>query len=123
MKKILLGTALAVTFCTPLSAQRVEHSVLAALAPAAGPPNGSGPRTGDAPTHLSATAFAIRNADAASTSRGKKMLYGGLIGAAVGAAAGTYVMYTADEYMAAPAHLFTVPVGAVIGVLVGAVVP
>jgi hypothetical protein len=33
------------------------------------------------------------------------------------------MMYTADEWIAPPAHFFTVPLGAVVGVLVGAVIP
>jgi hypothetical protein len=123
MTKILLGVALAITFCTPLSAQRVENSLLAALAPAAGAPNAPNPRTDDAPTAFSATTFSIPRAEMEKTNRGRNMLYGGLIGAVAGAAAGTYIMYSADEYMAAPAHFVTVPVGAVLGVLVGAVVP
>lgn len=123
MTKILLGFALAITFCTPLSAQRVENSLLAALAPTAGAPNALDPRAGDAPTARSATPFSIPRAEMEKTNRGRNMVYGGLIGAAVGAAAGTYIMYSADEYMAAPAHFFTVPMGAVVGVLVGVVVP
>ena len=123
MTKFLLGIALAITFCTPLSAQRVEHSLLAAAVPAAGAPNASDPQTVDAPKYLSATTFSIRSAEAARASRGKKMLYGGLIGAAVGAVGGTYMMVTSDEWIGAPAHIFTVPVGVVVGVLVGAVVP
>jgi hypothetical protein len=123
MKKLLLGAALAVTFCTPLSAQRVENSLLAALAPAAGAPKSSDRRIGDAPTQISAPTISIARAEDGKTNRGRNMLYGGLIGAAVGAAAGTYIMYSADEYMGQPAHFFTVPMGAVVGVLVGAVVP
>jgi hypothetical protein len=83
MKKILLGSALAITFCTPLTAQRVEHSLGAGVALAAGAPTASGPRTGDAPAALSAATFSIPRAEMEETTRGKKLLYGGLIGAAV----------------------------------------
>jgi hypothetical protein len=123
MKKILLGTALAITFCTPLSAQRLENSVFAAPTPAGGAPNATDGRMGAAPTHFSARTTSIALAEAERASGGKKLFYGGLIGAAMGAVGGTYMMYAADEWMAPPAHIFTVPVGAVVGVLVGAVIP
>jgi hypothetical protein len=45
--------------------------------------------------------------------------YGMIVGALVGAVAGTVVMATADEWMAPPAHILTVPVGAVAGLAIG----
>jgi hypothetical protein len=47
--------------------------------------------------------------------------YGVLVGALVGAVAGTAVMATADEWMAPPAHILTVPAGALAGLALGGV--
>jgi hypothetical protein len=47
--------------------------------------------------------------------------YGMIVGALVGAVAGTVVMATADEWMAPPAHILTVPVGAVAGLAIGGI--
>lgn len=41
------------------------------------------------------------------------------VGALAGVVWGTYVMATADEYLAPPAHIVTVPIGAVVGGLIG----
>lgn len=48
-------------------------------------------------------------------------LLGALVGAAAGTAYGVYVMATAEEYLAPPAPLFTAPLGAVVGALLGLV--
>jgi ferric-dicitrate binding protein FerR (iron transport regulator) len=42
-----------------------------------------------------------------------------LAGAVAGAAFGTYIMATADEWMAPPAHIVTVPGGALVGLAAG----
>lgn len=46
---------------------------------------------------------------------------GAVAGALAGAAFGTALMVTADEWIAPPAHLFTVPAGAVLGMAIGGV--
>ncbi len=47
--------------------------------------------------------------------------YGMLVGALVGAVAGTAMMATADEWMAPPAHILTIPAGALAGLAIGGV--
>lgn len=42
-------------------------------------------------------------------------------GALAGAVFGTVLMATADEWIAPPAHLFTVPAGAVLGLAIGGI--
>lgn len=46
-------------------------------------------------------------------------LTGAVVGAVAGAAWGSYVMATTDEYLAPPAYLVTVPLGAALGALLG----
>ena len=50
------------------------------------------------------------------------MLIGAVIGAALGTAYGYHIMSTTDDYLAPPAYLITAPAGALLGLLVGAVV-
>lgn len=47
--------------------------------------------------------------------------YGLIAGALAGAVAGTVVMASVDEWMAPPAHVLTVPAGAVAGLALGGV--
>jgi peptidoglycan/LPS O-acetylase OafA/YrhL len=48
--------------------------------------------------------------------------WGAVIGGLVGAAAGSYLMYSMDGYIAPPAHILTVPAGVVVGAYLGWVV-
>ena len=47
--------------------------------------------------------------------------YGMLAGALVGAVAGTVMMAASDEWLGAPAHIVTVPAGALAGLAIGGV--
>lgn len=49
----------------------------------------------------------------------KYPLMGLAVGAVAGAAYGTWIMLDSDEWLAPPAHIVTVPLGAVVGLAIG----
>ena len=55
----------------------------------------------------------------APRSRWRYPVIGAIAGAVVGAAYGTYIVVSTENYLAPPAHFVTVPVGAAIGALLG----
>lgn len=113
MKKLLPAVLLALAVSSAAAAQRVEASLghAAAFAPAA---------AGGVP---SLTADDARAALDAARPTGRFVVRGALIGGIVGAVAGTAIMYSADEYMGAPPHILTIPLGVVVGAGVGALWP
>ena len=55
----------------------------------------------------------------APRSRWRYPVIGAIAGAVVGAAYGTYIVLSTENYLAPPAHFVTVPIGAAIGALLG----
>lgn len=107
MPKLLAALLLALAVSTPAAAQRVDASSAAWFAASPAQPNSPG-----------ATAEGLE--EAARKNRGRNMVKGGVAGAVVGAIAGTYMMVQAEEWMAPPAHIITIPLGAVVGAVIGA---
>lgn len=115
MRSILVRFALvaaALAFAAPAA-----HAQTAAIQSA------SAPRATPLPANLTPAPVAHVGSDAldaaAARSAWKYPVRGALIGALAGAVYGTIVMATADEYIGVPAHAFTVPAGAVLGLAVG----
>lgn len=74
----------------------------------------------NADSALSNAALSIEPLEISSTrSRWLLPVVGAVIGAGAGAVWGTYLMNDADEWIAPPAHLVTIPIGAAAGALVG----
>ena len=99
------------------AAAAVQPPVLSATAPL--------PRTLVPPAALKAVRHAGPEVEAMDTtfiprrSRWKYPLIGLGVGALVGAAYGTWVMADSEEWIAPPAHVVTVPAGALLGLAIG----
>ncbi|HEX6039680.1 hypothetical protein [Longimicrobium sp.] len=106
---LLASLAAALIINTPSAAAQSRSAV---LAPAAPLPAALSPAPSDAASRPTT--------EIAPRSRFRYPTIGLLAGAAVGAVVGTYVMATSDEWIGAPAHILTVPAGALLGLAVGA---
>jgi hypothetical protein len=117
---VLASLAAAVALAAPaVHAQSAD--ALADAAPAAIQPE-SAPRAVPLPASLTPAPLVRAGSealDAAARSAWKYPLRGAIIGAVAGAVWGTILMATADEYIGVPAHAFTVPGGALLGLAVG----
>jgi hypothetical protein len=107
MPKLLAALLLALAVSTPAAAQRVDASSAAWFAAAPAQP---------APPPAPAAGLEAE----ARKNRGRNVFVGVVAGAALGAIAGTYLMASTDEWLAPPAHIVTVPLGALVGGVIGA---
>jgi hypothetical protein len=115
MKKLLPALALTAVLAAPATAQRVEDSAVHRTVFAA--------ETHGSPVALAGEAALHDIAAAERRGRGRRVLIGTAAGALVGAVAGTVVMMSTEEWIAMPMHVVSVPAGAVLGALVGALWP
>lgn len=116
---VLASLAAALAVAAPdASAQRTQTAASASIPPA------WSRAAAPLPAALSPAAVpeAGRPVAAVETRSGWKYpAYGMVVGALAGAVAGTVMMVTADEWLGAPAHIVTVPAGALAGLAIGGI--
>jgi hypothetical protein len=122
MKRLILGCACVLFACLPLEAQRRETPLgpVTVFGSQPGIDEGTRARGSAAPVALAQVEISV-----ARERRGRRRnaLTGGLIGAAVGGLYGAYTMGRTEDYLGPPAYFYTVPGGALLGALVGAMIP